>query len=616
MVKRISLILYIFFLAASCTQKMPPQFDPSIPTDTLVNEAKAAWKAKEYSKSSYLYRQLLTSDTLSKHKRLIAWQKMTYSALFSGNYELAQSGVQDWAKEHPQANYDVLWLQANILIDTYYTPENQYEQTKNFFLQSQIPWKDKAEIVSFVADFLWREKNYLYSLQFTRLLYAFSPQNEQYSIQQKTLTLLQTLTDRQILALEPQTVTVFPDNCLATVAALNILRNPKAQNRRTAYEDLLGLSYSDSWQHFFPFQKELEQYKKEFGRPKQEIALLLPLSDNYAKISYKIIQGAEVSLKMLFKQNFDTQIRIINSNADDWLEQLQTLPKSVTFVGGPLRKTIWKEIVKTGLNNRYIFFTFLAQIENEGEQGWRFFSSPQDQVHSLISVCLQQNPETRFADLYPNEQYGKKMHSLFKEELQKNKLDLKNSQSYPAENHKLWGAAVAKLLTSVSSDEKENRSTKLNKYDLDVVFLPDSFAAARQLIPNFFYNDAKNLLFLGSQLWETGEIHKGEEKYFKKAIFPASWWKQKPTNTTVFLNSKIQNNNADFWNALGFDFVRFFSRMPEISSKSSSEINEILQKQTGKMDWTLAPLFWDKNGKVQQKMYVFSFKNTEKPLTQ
>ena len=208
------------------------------------------------------------------------------------------------------------------------------------------------------------------------------------------------------------------------------------------------------------------------------------------------------------------------------------------------------------------------------------------------------------------------MHSLFKEELQKNKLDLKNSQSYPAENHKLWGAAVAKLLTSVSSDEKENRSTKLNKYDLDVVFLPDSFAAARQLIPNFFYNDAKNLLFLGSQLWETGEIHKGEEKYFKKAIFPASWWKQKPTNTTVFLNSKIQNNNADFWNALGFDFVRFFSRMPEISSKSSSEINEILQKQTGKMDWTLAPLFWDKNGKVQQKMYVFSFKNTEKPLTQ
>ncbi len=614
---RICAFLCLLFLLSGCLQKAQIPVFPPGENSTLAQAAQQAWQNKDYTGSGSLYQRLLATKDLPPNQLALAWQRMTYSALNCENYTMARTGVRGWETDLPQVRQNVQWLQAKFLVDAhFFRQEQQEEAAKDFLLRQDLNWPDKTKVIDFVFNRLWQEKRYTRALAFARLLYAFSPEYEQRFLQSKMIFSLQGLSLQRLQELTPQKATIFPDNCLAAVLAQRQLAKGTPATQRQAYEILRDLSHSDSWRGGFPFQQELNLLKKQVGRSRREIALLLPLSGGYARLSAKILQGVEIGLQFLFEDDFDTNVRIINSEADDWLEQVQSLPASVTFVGGPLQKHIWQKIVDKKLYQRYAFFTFLSQMEEEGQYGWRFFSSPKDQVRSLIKACNDRQPNMSFAILYPEERYGKEMSRIFWDELQKNRLQLKGMQAYTPGRHKSWGQAVRQLLgvtqqeeekeqTGEEGPEKEEEEEKWQP-DFDAVFLPDSLAAARQLVPGFFYNDANNLLFLGPQLWEEGLKTRTENRYFSNSLFPAAWWRKNPSYPARFLDGMLQDAQPDFWEALGFDFVRFFTRMPALPAGwHSRQLNSLLQTQAQKMDWTLAPLLWDSQGLVKQEMYIF-----------
>lgn len=620
MVRRGCVFLCVLFLLTGCLQKTRIADSGSGDnSSSLVQEASQAWKNKDYANSARLYQRLLIANTLRPAQIPSAWQKMTYSALYSKNYTMAMTGLRGWSANVSDAGYDPQWIQAEFLVNTHFAPHGQHEAAKDFLLRQDIAWRDKTKVIDFVFTHLWQEKKYLLALTFTRLLYAFSPAKEQKPLQTRMIALLQELSPQELGQLEAQDTRIFPDNCLTAVQALVQLTSKDPAKQRQAYEDLLDLSHLLSWQGDFPFQRELKQLKKQFGRSRQELALLLPLSGGYAEISEKILQGVEIGLQFLSQNDFDTHVRIINSESDNWIEQIRNLPPSVTFIGGPLRKQIWQQIVDKKLYQRHAFFTFLSHIQEEGFYGWRFFSSPGDQIRSLLKACTYQQPDMNFAILYPDERYGQEMSRIFSQELQKNGLQLKAMQTYTPGRHKSWGQAVARLLNIRPETEEEEEQTRESEQkdgseekqkwqpDFEAVFLPDSFAAARQLIPGFFYNDAGNLLFLGPQLWEEGLTTRGENKYFSNSLFPSAWWRKNPSYPARFLDRMLGETRADFWAALGFDFARFFTRMPAPGDRNHlpEQVNSVLPQRAQKMDWTLAPLLWDNQGRSKQEMYIF-----------
>ena len=140
----------------------------------------------------------------------------------------------------------------------------------------------------------------------------------------------------------------------------------------------------------------------------------------------------------------------------------------------------------------------MSIIQEEGFYGWRFFSSPGDQIRSLLKACTYQQSDMNFAILYPDERYGHEMSRIFSQELQKNGLQLKAMQTYTPGRHKSWGQAITRLLNIRPETEEEEEQTRESEQkdgseekqkwqpDFEAVFLPDSFVAARQFILGFF----------------------------------------------------------------------------------------------------------------------------------
>ena len=95
MVRRGCVFLCVLFLLTGCLQKTRIADSGSGDnSSSLVQEARQAWKNKDYANSARLYQRLLIANTLRPAQIPSAWQKMTYSALYSKNYTMAMTGLR------------------------------------------------------------------------------------------------------------------------------------------------------------------------------------------------------------------------------------------------------------------------------------------------------------------------------------------------------------------------------------------------------------------------------------------------------------------------------------------------------------------------------------------
>ena len=63
---------------------------------------------------------------------------------------------------------------------------------------------------------------------------------------------------------------------------------------------------------------------------------------------------------------------------------------------------------------------------------------------------------------------------------------------------------------------------------------------------------------------------------------------------------------ADFWTALGYDFVRFATRLGDLdAAPEATDMNRRLRSAEG-MDWSLAPITWNADGKARQDFFLFT----------
>jgi hypothetical protein len=338
---------------------------------------------------------------------------------------------------------------------------------------------------------------------------------------------------------------------------------------------------------------------------RSSLALVLPLSGQYGNLSEKIVTGAELACAGFAGNGNHIQLHIIDSDRPGWLQELALLPADIQLVGGPLRLSDYLELKTAGELDKRKFFTFLRSLEgeDEGRAAWRFFSSSTDELDAVIRFSRNLGIEY-FGALIPEEDYGKRMLGLFREQLGKNAAHLSKVLVYPPNKHQEWNKLIAAFLHTSKEASHSPRTP------FQALFIPDSWQNSTIMFRNFFYYREHRQLFMGTMLWEQGitmQQHREGDTY-RMVIFPGAWDMQSTSPSSMILRTAMAASGKeapDFWASLGYDFVNMAASLPIQQNSSTDEINIALSAQD-KLPWSGAPITWNSQGKASQLLFVFT----------
>jgi len=229
-------------------------------------------------------------------------------------------------------------------------------------------------------------------------------------------------------------------------------------------------------------------------------------------------------------------------------------------------------------------------------------------VRSLVHLTVDKLGITDLAVFYPEEKFGRTMAQTFYSEAAPLGGRIKGMQSYPSRELKQWTGRVGKLL-NVPSNFSDNKDVPLPMPDFGAVFIPDGWRQAQTLLPNFFFYEGDQLVFLGPGLWSRAldDAKDVDEHYYRLAVCPGAWWDGSDGGRA--LQSALTEEGlgqADFWVALGYDFLRFAGKLGTLpASWDSAMVNKRIHRAQD-LDFSMAPMTWDEHGTASQDLYLFT----------
>jgi len=481
-----------------------------------------------------------------------------------------------------------------------------------------VPWATRAAVAQWYSDYFYARDDIPRSLDVLDGFYKLAPDTATRRVFENSyLTQLQSLDDSDVALLAHE------------VSSSNLWRFPyalvgfehevrKASDKdawSAAWRNLRNLTANADLANLVPLEEKLAELEEDYGIPRIGLALALPLTGPYGKVGVKVLRGAGLAQWRLAQQGVDIDLRVINTEAPDWEKRLAALPAHYSVVGGPLRVKAFKQLYegmdegKRQLDKR-AYFTFLATLGDleEGKDAWRFFTSRNDEVRSLVKMTVDKLGIKDLAVFYPEEKFGRTMAETFYREAYPLGGRIKGMQSYPSHELKQWGKRVGKLL-KVPADFSDNKDAPLEMPDFGAVFVPDGWGQAQTLLPNFFFYEGDQLVFLGPGLWSRAldGVRDIDEHYYRLAVCPGAWWEQSDGGRTLqTILTEEGLGRADFWVALGYDFLRFAGKLGSLPSNwEAKDVNRRIAAAQD-MDFSMARMNWTDEGVASQDLYLFS----------
>lgn len=329
------------------------------------------------------------------------------------------------------------------------------------------------------------------------------------------------------------------------------------------------------------------------------VALALPTSGVYAPFGAQVAEGAKAAQAELKKSGVSMEVKVVDTEAPDWLTQLAQLPPECVAVGGPLRPDAYAAAKQQSLTRSRAFFTFLSQLEgnDEGTVAWRFFSSPSDQVNAMLRFAGELGIKN-FGVLSPGDVYAQKMTELFV--------------------HAAEASGSTVQIASYQSGDIPGLTQTMTQFvgggatpnpPFQAVFIPDSWQNVTQVVPYLFYQGEDRLVLMGTTLWEQGLSNAGSINVANMdlAVFPGAWNGATPNEAASVLITALAASGKptpNFWVSFGYDFVRFASALHlNTPGWTARDINNRLSTAQN-IHWSMAPITWNR-GRASQHLFIF-----------
>lgn len=598
-----SFLLVLAMAIIACGPKkrvyLPPQ--PPGAKTTL-----PGYKAKDPQKALQRYTKYLAETKPSDPGRAEAWRNTVGSAVQLGEYDLAEKNLAQWQSENREAASSWDWNQANAQLLLARKGQGVYSSYLAGLVKRQdLDWTTREAAGLELAEYFWAAREYGLAFDALGHLYRMAPDDDSKKpLESYALTWAESLSLDELQRVQQSTLsaepTMYPWSMVSWAHGMKLLEKDKGQ-WAAVWPSLSAVARTSSLANRDFFVASLRNLEQEMGVTRQNIALLLPLSGPYAQVGWQIAKGASCAWREGRVETQAPEVKVINTESPTFLEELKAIIDNDIIIGGPLRKEIWQQIRVAGLNRSARFLTFLPNVEEEGTEAWRFFSSPADQARALIHSCMDLGV-TSYAILYPDERFGTAMTTIFTEEARSAGAQIHIARSYDVDNPPVWGKAVVSVLGASG-----NKNTMNPEPSFQAIFLPDSLSRAQQLVPLLHYYEETRLFVLGPQLWSQSIAGAQlEEDYFDLAIFPDAWDPALPTsNAQKLWRAMTQDNEGqvDLWAALGYDFVHFTALLGS-KHKSADDFNQALAHAASRMPWSLAPMRWI-GGKASQDLFLF-----------
>ncbi|WP_045219133.1 penicillin-binding protein activator [Desulfonatronum thioautotrophicum] len=617
------LILCLLAFVSGCVEKKRLPIVPLPPTEETVQglllQADAAWQARDYRQSRQLY-DILVSELLTAGQLNTAWERLAISSLQTQDYARAQDALIRWALLDPKLRLEWFWHEYRVLALLGQGKEIQAEDyLRQILRQPESSWPLRSAAGIRLSEILRHRQDYLPLSSLFAELYAAAPEDQDRAELERVVARIardipDTSLQQLVGSVPPAEIAAFP-NVVFTWEQ----RRREARMHPDAWQDswlaMQRLLRQGQWADPQPFVEDLGALQEQFGTPGICVGLVLPLDGPLAETGWKVVRGAEAGRKVLEADGFPVRLEIVNSQATDLQEAISALAPECRVIGGPIQRDVWEQLQENSLlTSQRRFFTFLPTMGDavaEGRQAWRFFGGPQDQVHALTDLAMNQLGIYNLAVLFPQDRFGAHMEGLFSQEVRRKGGYIGGMQSYPPEQHAEWGEAVAALL-GVPAQQRRGRQERvvLPRPPFQAVFLPDSLSDAEVLLPQFFYYDEPRLLILGTELWSQSWLQRPrhtELQYFRLAAMPGAWWPDNPAPAARSLAEATQAQGLapDFWVALGYDFARFAPRISQPQYTSTPDSLNIHLAGVTDFDWSMAPLSWNEKGQARQDLFLF-----------
>jgi len=619
------LVLVAGVLLASCQpQRVAPPERPKKPG--LVERADSALERENFEQASKLYLKALEEEDLSRQLRIHAWQGVARSALQSGRPDLARRSLKRWRVLEPDSPDTWAWQEIRTGLIRRQKGPDAYVSRLGDLLDPEKPWSLVMRAGKALSD-LYAERGQPQKISgaLKRLDEVADGKDQRGEVLDYARDMISDMPRkrrRELLQAVPEAERDrFPTVLVRWEQALDRFRQDEAGWKDT-WDDLAAVLEKTGEFVRSRLGEKLRKLEEQNGGPATGVVLLLPLGGGYGDIAWKVCRGADAAQWRMSKKGSPIRIKVINTQEDGWLERLSRLWATYSLVGGPVRESSWKKLHRTGLHEDFAIFTFRSELGRgtEGEDAYRFFPGRDDQVRALLEVARDELDISSFGVLYPKSSFGRSMARSFWNATVQEGSQLNGLGFYNPGRITSYEEKVADYLHVPEDYGKEDKqkanatnatrnATRIPKPDFEAVFLPDSFSRARILIPEFFFFNQPDMVFLGPALWEQEikRISGLDTRYFNLTLMASPWWPDNPSRQLRLLRHTLEQGvqeSPDFWVGLGYDFVRFAAQLgPKAGHSSNGDLSRKLAGMSG-FDWTLAPIFWNKQGRARQDLFI------------
>lgn len=374
----------------------------------------------------------------------------------------------------------------------------------------------------------------------------------------------------------------------------------------------------------FPDHENVQQAKNLIAEINQKsiyshytIGCLLPLSGPYKLYGNKALNGVELALNKFSSQNSSACINIIIKDTEsDPVKTVRAvkelLNEKVAAIIGPviMAEPAAREAQDNGVP--IITLTQRDNITSIGDWVFRNFITPVAQVKALVSYAVQDLNLTRFAILYPDENYGKTFMNLFWDEVIAFGGRVTGVESYNSA-HTDFSDSIKKLVGLYYDEniieEKQEKTEAI--VDFDAVFIPDAPKKSGLIIPQLAFYDVIDIYLLGTNLWHSDSLIEMAREYVQDAIMPDGFFVESASEEVTDFVKNFHNTfqrKPEYIEAVAYDTaVILFQTVSSADIRFRSDLKNKLKTLNDYRGVTGLTSF-DNSGEVRKKLYLLQIK--------
>ena len=626
------LILAVMLAGAACDSKKILPRTTTLPSsygradEQLFSRAEAMCTSRQYARAEQLYQEFLTKYPGSALAPA-AWMQIAQMAVDTQNFDKARDAYRKILAKYPASAMvtDATWG----ILNTYYK-EERYEvvipRLKRMAVSSTNAM-ERVRALSLLGDvyMAWGEAQN--ALGCYTKAYSQARAGEKDLLFMKMEKVLDLLTPAQARAILGKERDCSTTGLLALKIARDQISNEKWNQAQETLEDLLA--QCPEHQRAEEARFLLGDLKQMEGFHQSAIGCLLPLSGPYERFGNQLLSGIEMAVSLHNVQNpgksYRLAVRDTQGNPDMAAQGFRELAaQNVSLVIGPMlaAEAIAQPARELGIPA--IVFTQKQSIAEPDGYLFRNYLTLPMQAKTLVTHARKTLGLSRFAILFPDEDYGRATMAIFWEEVVRQGGVVTGVESYDPKQTDF--ADPIKKLVGLHYDrqeeepgpeavpEEEQEETPKNKeddepdpiIDFEVVFIPDSPEAAGLIMPQLRFHDVNGVLLMGPNLWHSPKLIDIGGTYANGAILPDIFFKDSPdpeVREFVSLYEDTYGNSPAFLEALGYDsanLTMYLMNLPQVYSRDS------LRDALADVDFhgVTGRTSFDQSGEVDKDLYL------------